>query len=141
MVGRRLLTVPIHRTVIMPRLVACLALVLFPASALAQGRLISMPCGEPPPQVCRGGDCVPRPTQCGPGLVRTSSNVKVGLADRVLRYEVTETFVNRSNRIAEADYVFPLPPGAAFEDLKLSINGELVSGETMSADRARGIYE
>jgi len=63
------------------------------------------------------------------------------MADRVLRYEVSETFVNRSNRVAEADYVFPLPPGAAFEDLKLSINGELVSGETMSADKARGIYE
>ena len=37
--------------------------------------------------------------------------------------------------------MFPLPSGAAFEDLKLSINGELVSGETMSADKARGIYE
>ena len=36
--------------------------------------------------------------------------------------------------IAEADYVFPLPAGAAFEDLKLMINGELVSGETMTAD-------
>ena len=43
--------------------------------------------------------------------------------------------------MAEADYVFPLPAGAAFEDLKLSINGELVAGETMSADKARGIYE
>ncbi len=63
------------------------------------------------------------------------------MADRVLRYEVSETFVNRGSRVAEADYVFPLPPGAAFEDLKLSINGELVSGETMSADKARGIYE
>jgi Ca-activated chloride channel family protein len=65
----------------------------------------------------------------------------VALKDRVLRYEVTETFVNRSGRVAEADYVFPLPAGAAFEDLKLSINGELVSGETMSAAQARGIYE
>jgi Ca-activated chloride channel family protein len=61
--------------------------------------------------------------------------------DRVLRYEVTETFVNRGAGLGEADYIFPLPKGAAFEDLKLSINGELVSGETMSADRARGIYE
>ena len=78
---------------------------------------------------------------CGPQLVRSASIVKVGLSNRVLRYEVTETFVNRSQRIAEADYIFPLPPGAAFEDLKLSINGELVSGETMTAEKARGIYE
>ena len=60
---------------------------------------------------------------------------------RVLRYEITETFVNRGSRVGEADYMFPLPKGAAFQDLKLEINGEMVAGETMSADRARGIYE
>jgi len=58
-----------------------------------------------------------------------------------VRYEVTETFVNRGSGIGEADYLFPLPKGAAFQDLKLSINGELVSGETMSAAEARQIYE
>jgi len=78
---------------------------------------------------------------CGPTLVRLTSDVKIALADRVLRYEVTEVFKNTSHAVAEADYVFPLPAGAAFEDLKLSINGELVAGETMSADKARGIYE
>jgi Ca-activated chloride channel family protein len=61
--------------------------------------------------------------------------------DRVLRYEVTEVFVNRGSRIGEADYIFPLPKGAAFQDLKLSINGEMVSGETMNAAQARSIYE
>ena len=74
-------------------------------------------------------------------LERITSDVRIALADRVLRYEVTEVFRNNSSRVAEADYVFPLPAGAAFEGLKLSINGELVDGETMSADRARGIYE
>lgn len=76
-----------------------------------------------------------------PGVVRQSSDVRVALVDRVLRYEITETFVNRGSRVGEADYMFPLPKGAAFQDLKLEINGEMVSGETMSADRARGIYE
>jgi Ca-activated chloride channel homolog len=81
---------------------------------------------------------------CGittPDVVRQSSDVRVELVDRVLRYEVTETFVNRGSRIGEADFMFPLPKGAAFQDLKLSINGEMVAGETMSADRARQIYE
>ncbi|HZK78871.1 MAG TPA: VIT domain-containing protein [Gemmatimonadaceae bacterium] len=73
--------------------------------------------------------------------MRQSSDVRADLTDRVLRYEVTETFVNRGSRVGEADYIFPLPKGAAFQDLKLSINGEMVAGETMSADRARGIYE
>ncbi|HYN81250.1 MAG TPA: VIT domain-containing protein, partial [Gemmatimonadaceae bacterium] len=73
--------------------------------------------------------------------MRQSSAVHAELTNGVLRYEVTETFVNRGSGIGEADYLFPLPKGAAFQDLKLSINGELVSGETMSAAEARQIYE
>src|SRR5881392_3975897 len=81
---------------------------------------------------------------CGivsPDVVRQSSDVQVNLVDRVLRYEITETFVNRGSRVGEADFMFPLPKGAAFQDLKLSIDGELVAGETMSATDARRIYE
>jgi Ca-activated chloride channel family protein len=74
-------------------------------------------------------------------IQRTSSQVRVELADRVLRYQVTETFRNRGGLIGEADYIFPMPAGAAFEALELEIDGELVSGETMPADRARRIYE
>ncbi|HKR07699.1 MAG TPA: VIT domain-containing protein, partial [Gemmatimonadaceae bacterium] len=100
-----------------------------------------LPCPVPPP--CRPGQpCIMR--SCGitsPDVFRQSSDVRVDLADRVLRYEITETFVNRGGRVGEADFMFPLPKGAAFQDLKLSINGEMVSGETMSADRARQIYE
>ena len=81
---------------------------------------------------------------CGitsPDVYRQTSDVRVDLVDRVLHYEITETFVNRGGRVGEADFMFPLPKDAAFQDLKLSINGEMVSGETMSADRARQIYE
>jgi Ca-activated chloride channel family protein len=67
--------------------------------------------------------------------------VRVELVDRVLRYEITETFVNHGSRIGEADFMFPLPKGAAFQDLKLEINGEMVAGETMNANQARQIYE
>ena len=99
------------------------------------------PCPTPPP--CqRGRPCVM--PACGitsPDVVRQSSDVRVDLVDRVLRYEVTETFVNHGSRVGEADFMFPLPKGAAFQDLKLSINGEMIAGETMSADRARQIYE
>src|SRR5207248_2111795 len=52
-----------------------------------------------------------------------------------------ERFVNNGGRLGEADYMFPLPKGAAFQDLKLSIDGQLVAGETMSATDARRIYE
>lgn len=119
------------------------AMGVLPGRAMAQGRLIARPCTPPPPPRCAPDTrcAVPLPVACGPTLVRLTSDVKIALANRVLRYEVTEVFRNTGNGVAEADYVFPLPAGAAFEDLKLSINGELVAGETMSADKARGIYE
>lgn len=123
---------------------AIAALAMLPLLAEAQGRLISRPCASPPPPPRCGpeSECVrPLPVVCGPTLVRLTSDVKIALAERVLRYEVTEVFKNTGHGVAEADYVFPLPAGAAFEDLKLSINGELVAGETMTADKARGIYE
>src|SRR5687767_13968288 len=104
------------------------SLLLAPVAIEAQGIIIPRPC---------------RMDRCGGDaeVSRLSSEVDASLDGRVLTYEVTETFVNRGSGIGEADYLFPLPKGAAFQDLKLSINGELVSGETMSAAEARQIYE
>jgi Ca-activated chloride channel family protein len=115
-------------------------LFIFPTIASAQVLERPWPCPTPP---CRAGTPCVRPACViqNPAVFRQNSDVRVQLVDRVLRYEITETFVNRGNRVGEADFMFPLPKGAAFQDLKLSINGEMVSGETMSADRARGIYE
>lgn len=97
------------------------------------------------------GMVIPRVGVCLPGrpctamaitaVERTSSQVVATLADRVVHFSVTETFVNRGPRLAEADYVFPLPSGAAFQDLQLSINGQLVAGEALDATEARGVYE
>jgi len=110
-----------------------------PALGAAQGWIIPRPCVPERCPPCRMGECPP--TRINPSIVRTSSDVRVDLANRVLHYEVEETFVNRGGGVGEADYLFPLPKGAAFRDLKLSINGELVSGETMNANEARRIYE
>lgn len=115
------------------------------STAGAQGRLIPRPCPQPVPPPCREGRCpdiLPiRPCIANNAIVRTSSQVRVEMVNRVLRYEVNETFMNTGGGMGEADYLFPLPAGSAFEDLKLSINGELVSGETMNAADARRIYE
>ncbi|HVF38719.1 MAG TPA: VIT domain-containing protein [Gemmatimonadaceae bacterium] len=121
----------------MRTLLQFIAASLFATTLPAQGILMPLPCTR----ICPAdGPCRPCGQQ-GPTVVRQSSDVRVDLSDRVLRYEVTEIFVNRGSGIGEADYVFPLPRGAAFQDLKLSINGELVSGEMMNAGKARGIYE
>ena len=121
---------------------------LAPSSLTAQGRIIPRPCCAPPPP-CRDDRC-PRPLPCpavrcdvmpGQAVRRASSDVRVELVDRVLRYEVDEIFVNDGGALGEADYLFPLPHGAAFQELQLSVNGELVAGETLPADEARRIYE
>ena len=63
-------------------------LLLAPLSLPAQGWVVPPTCDPAP---CRPG--VPCPRRCGPvagsAVARTASDVRVELADRVLRYEVT----------------------------------------------------
>lgn len=95
-----------------------------------------IPCALPCP-TCE----VRFPCGGGPRVERTSSRAVLTLDGRVVRYEITERFVNRGSVVAETEYLLPLPPRAAFEDLALSIDGEMVTGETLRAERARAIYE
>ena len=118
-------------------LLAAALLASLSLGASAQGVLLDRRCIVPIRPVEPVMPC--RPTEAG--IVRTRTDVRVRLTDRVLRYEVEETFVNRGGRIGEADYVFPLPKNAAFQDLQLEIDGELVAGETYGADEARRMYE
>lgn len=116
-----------------------LAAVVIATPLFAQGWIVPRPCGIAiRPAEGRAPRAFP---ECGAAVSRTRSDVRVELADRVLRYEIEERFINRGGTVGEADYLFPLPNNAAFQDLKLSINGELVGGETMAADTARRIYE
>lgn len=126
--------------------VAGLFVLAITSPVVAQGRIIPRPCGFVilPAEPREPGRTPPitRPvSDCRQNIVRTRSDVRVELANRVLRYEVEERFVNRGGTIGEADYIFPLPRDAAFQDLKLSIDGQLVSGETMASSEARRIYE
>jgi Ca-activated chloride channel homolog len=111
-----------------------------PPTLAAQGRIITLPCPETRciPMPCPRGVCRPN---SDPTIERKSTDVRIELVSGVLRYEITEVFVNRGGRVGEADYIFPLPKDAAFQDLQLDINGEMVSGEAMDARRARSIYE
>jgi len=107
----------------------------------AQDRLIEPECGGV--RMCVRAPC-PQPPPCtvsGEAVVRTGREVRVALEGRVLRYEVTERWTNRGHTIGEADYVLPLPRNAAFEDLALEIDGEMVTGEALDANRARAVYE
>jgi Uncharacterized protein containing a von Willebrand factor type A (vWA) domain len=127
-----------------PSLVAgCCAFITIatPAAVTAQGWIVARPCGigaRPMDEIIPVAR--PRPG-CRADIERTHSDVRAELTGHVLHYDIEERFVNHGGTVGEADYLFPLPTNAAFQDLKLSIDGELVAGETMSATDARRIYE
>ena len=122
----------------MRRILLALAL-LIPAAAAGQGWVVPRCAPDPRPQP---GGRRPPVVQCAPAqVVRTGSEVKAELRGRVIHFEIEERFVNRGSTLGEADYYFPLPRTAAFQDLKLSIDGAMVAGETMSAEQARSVYE
>lgn len=108
---------------------------LAPRAATAQR---PVPCET---RMCVAAPCPQPPCPIDGRVVRTGREVRVVLEGRVLAYEVTERWTNHGRRIGEADYVLPLPRGAAFEDLALMIDGEMVTGEIRGAGEARRIYE
>jgi len=83
------------------------------------------------PGVNRGGFAVDR--------VRTE--VSVDVTGRVARIEVSEWFTNRGSRLAEGEYLYPLPGEAVFQGFSLFQGDAELRGEIMDADRAREIYE
>ena len=131
------------------------ALIALAGSASLLGAQIDAPqprpCAPCPPDArCIVPTCPPNAIcesfrqPCPPqfaGAQRISSHVKATMDGRIIRYEIDERYINRSGRPAEVDYILPLPKGAAFENLELSINGEMIAGETMRAERARAVYE
>jgi len=83
------------------------------------------------PGVDRGGFAVDR----------TRSEVLVRIDGRVAQIEVSEWFVNRGRRLAEGDYLYPLPGEAVFQGFSLFQGETELRGEIMDAERARHIYE
>ena len=71
--------------------------------------------------------------------VRTVVNVQV--SGRVARVEVEEWFRNNGRALGQADYLYPLPSGAVFNNFSLFQGDKEMRGEMMDATRARTIYE
>lgn len=123
------------------RFLASVVIALAAATSAASAQFDrAIPCDPAPcPPDAR---CVVRPCMVRDGVTRrTSSHVRAVMDGRIIKYEIEDRFVNNSGRVSEVDYMLPLPKGAAFENLELSINGEMVAGETMRSERARAIYE
>ena len=80
-----------------------------------------------------------RPMPSAVTKVRTS--VHVTIRERVAHVEVEEYFRNDGGPFGEADYLFPLPPGATFGSYSLWQGDAELRGEMMDAAEARRIYE
>ncbi len=83
------------------------------------------------PGVNRGGFAVDK----------VRSEVDVRVEGRVALIEVSEWFVNQGSRLAEGEYLYPLPGEAVFQGFSLFQGDNELRGEIMDADRAREIYE
>lgn len=77
----------------------------------------------------------------GAWIERTASEVRVEVEGTIARVVVDEWFRAHGHALGEADYLYPLPPDAAFGSFSLYQGEEELRGEIMDADRAREIYE
>jgi Ca-activated chloride channel family protein len=76
-----------------------------------------------------------------PPLAIKYHRIGAAIVDGVAVTKVEESFLNSTDRQLEANFVFPLPKGAAIKELAMYINGERVTAELVEAPKARQIYE
>ena len=67
--------------------------------------------------------------------------VDVEIDDQVATTRVDQLFVNNSDRMLEGVYLFPLPQGAAVDELTMWVDGIPIEAKILEADEARKIYD
>ena len=82
------------------------------------------------------------PTDRGlPPLALVYQRVNVDIDGQVATTTVEQAYRNSTGRDLEADYLFPLPPGASVRDFSMWVGGKRFRGEAVEADEARRTYE
>jgi Ca-activated chloride channel family protein len=67
--------------------------------------------------------------------------VDARIRDQVAEVSVAQTFHNPGSTEIESEYLFPLPEGAAVQNLVLMVDGKELPGRLLPRDEARRIYE
>ncbi len=75
------------------------------------------------------------------GVVIEVHRVHVSIDNQIATTRIEQVFANRSDRIAEGTYLFPLPRGAAVSELVMWVDGKRVEARILEADEARDIYD
>lgn len=76
-----------------------------------------------------------------PPLALQSQTVKVAIDGQIAQTTVEQAYLNSTSQVLEAEYVFPLPSGAAVSDFSMWIDGKKIKGETIPAAKAKKTYE
>jgi len=84
---------------------------------------------------------IPMPPQEMVPLEISDQTVEVVIKDQVTRTKVDQRFRNKSGRVLEGSFLFPLPAGSTISDFALYINGTRQPGEMLEAGKAKEIYE
>ena len=74
------------------------------------------------------------------GLAIEYQRVDVRIEERVATTHIEQLFVNEGGRLLEGTYLFPLPEGAAVNQLTMWVDGEPVEAKILEAEEARTIY-
>ncbi len=67
--------------------------------------------------------------------------VDVEIRDQVATTHIDQLFVNDSDRLLEGIYLFPLPKGAAVNELTMWVDGQPIEAKILEAEEAREIYD
>ncbi len=86
------------------------------------------------------GLLIPSDTSLGPLGIKYQ-RVSAEIQDGAAVTKVDQVFVNSGPRQLEAQFVFPLPKGAALQEFYLWMNGKRTKGEILEKDKASNIYE
>jgi Ca-activated chloride channel family protein len=80
-----------------------------------------------------GGALVPLPVN--------AMDVSLSISGPIVRGRLVQTFDNPTEDTLDAEYVFPLPEGAAVDGLTLQVGDRYFVGQVQEKDDARRIYE
>lgn len=67
--------------------------------------------------------------------------VRIDIESQIATTDVEMQFTNQGEALAEGTFIFPLPQGAAVDQLTMWVDGEPIEAKILPADEARGIYD
>ncbi len=70
-----------------------------------------------------------------------SRDVQMRIRDQVASVTITDVLGNPCPHVVEVQYLFPVPPGAALDEMTLVVDGRELTGQILDAGEARQIYE